>query len=73
MSRLNKLSDSEISTLSYNAKQMMLACSLFRYGCSDEALIMIMAGTTKALFSELGIDVSEEQIAKAFPSTAIFF
>ena len=70
MSRLEKLFDGQISTWSYKAKRVMVACSLFGYGCSDEALIMIMAGTTKALFYELGINITDQQIAKAFPSRA---
>ncbi|KAL7530309.1 hypothetical protein ACHAXR_007396 [Thalassiosira sp. AJA248-18] len=68
--RLEKLFDGEISTWSPEAQRIMIACSLFGYGCSDEATIMIMAGTMKALFYELGIDISDQQIAKAFPSRA---
>jgi len=70
MKKLKKLFSGDISTWSYEAQRIMIACSLFGYGCSDEATIMIMAGTAKALFYELGIEVTDAQIAKAFPSRA---
>ncbi|KAL7526497.1 hypothetical protein ACHAXR_005589 [Thalassiosira sp. AJA248-18] len=49
----------------------MAACNLFGYGCSDEATIMIMAGLTKGLLKEIGIDdISNESIGLGLPSRA---
>lgn len=70
INKLEGLFSGDISTWSYTAQRIMVACSLFGYGCLDEGTIMIMAGTVKSLFEELDIDISNEQIAKAFPSRA---
>ena len=73
MSKLEDLFNKEISTWSHEAQRWMTACNIFGYGCSDEATIMIMAGTIKALFVQLGIDIDEKRIAKAMPSRATLY
>ena len=45
MQKLEKLFGGDISSWSYEAQRIMTACSLFGYGCSDEATVMIMSGS----------------------------
>ena len=67
---IGNLFHGDISTWSPKAKRIMVACSLFGYGCSDEGKLFIMAGMVKALFLEAGIDIDDAQIAKCLPSRA---
>lgn len=67
---IQNLFHGEISTWSPEAKRIMVACSLFGYGCSDEGKLMIMAGMVKALFLQAGIKIDDAQIAKCLPSRA---
>ena len=49
----------------------MVVCNQFGYGCSDEATIMIVAGTIKAVLQEIGIaDITAQNIARGIPSRA---
>ena len=71
--RIQDLFSGEISKWSPEAKRIIIACSMFGYGASDEALIMSMSGILKALFHEAGIPISNEQIGKALPSRALLY
>ena len=71
--RIQNLFSGEISKWSPEAKRIIIACSMFGYGASDEALIMSMSGILKALFHEAGIPISNEQIGKALPSRALLY
>jgi hypothetical protein len=52
------------------ARQIFTSFSSFGYGCSDEATAFIMTGTLLAVFGQVGIDISGEQVAKTIPSRA---
>ena len=70
MAKIKSLFSKDISKWSHEAQRIIIASSMFGYGCSDEGTIMIMAGTLKALFIEADIDIDEVQIAKALFSRA---
>jgi len=46
----------------------MAACNIFGYGCSKEGTVMIEAGIVKALLSQSGLSIDNENIAQALPS-----
>ena len=67
---LIKLFSGQRCSWNTEARQIFTSFSSFGYGCSDEATIFIMAGTLLAVFGQVGIDISGDQIGKTLPSRA---
>ena len=66
--KLKDLFDGSKSCFSREALSIMASFNLHNYGGSDEATEMIIAGTLKALFFEIGFKVSPVQLSKGCPS-----
>lgn len=58
----------KISTWNAHAQRTFAAMNTAGYGCSDDATVSIIAGTTAVLLQILGIEYGEEQVSNFSPS-----
>lgn len=66
--KLYKLFDGKRCKLSPEALRILASFNLHNYGGSDEATEMIIAGTLKAFFHEIGFNITSSQLSKGCPS-----
>jgi len=66
--KLYKLFDGKRRRLNPEALRILASFNLHNYGGSDEATEMIIAGTLKAFFHEIGFNITSSQLSKGCPS-----
>ena len=68
INRLNKQLATKISQWDMHAQRTFAALNTAGYGCSDDATVSIISGTTAVILQILGIEYDEDQVSNFSPS-----